>query len=333
MLFKLLRVKEWISSKISFCLFSIMFILLCADDLSDRSSVSFVLICMLFYFCFIGASYLVNDISDIDIDRRSGKKKVITEMNKGLVILILIAVMAAGTVPFVLYERTAAGAALAAVIYFFGFSYSLKPLRLKERGLTGTVFCSAAQRCIPVLVVLLRYSPGLPLVMILLLNFFIGMRYILIHQLIDRKNDEAAGVSTFSRSHTETARKLLYVNVAAELVTISGICAYLFISGKLLTGTALSISLTVYLIITAVFVRAVRYMLNENIFETFSFVPFEDYYSFFLPLGICIAAGIPQPLWFIGAAAVCVMQFRMMKERTGFITAYFRTISGSVKKG
>lgn len=332
MLLKLFRANEWLDSKLSFYLFSLMFILFSNEGLSDRNNMLFVHICLFFYLFFIGASYLVNDISDYEIDRKIGKKKVITEMKFSSVILLLCIASAVGIIPLILYSCNLLGVIISAVIYICGFSYSLKPLRLKERGLFGTVFCSIAQKCIPVLLIILVLRADISLVLMLLMNFFIGMRYILIHQLIDKSNDEASDVSTFSRSHTKAAKVLLYMNVGAEILIMVCMIVYLVSIGKNSFGILLTAALIIYLLLTAVFIKAVDYMLNEKIFETFSFVPFEDMYSFIFPLLICISAGISEPLWFIDAAAICIIQFRMVKVRLSFILEYFKVIF-KTKKG
>ena len=75
MIWQLLRTEEWLDSKISYYLFA-MLLLLYEDGLRFEHFV-FVQLCLLFFVCYIAASYLVNDISDIKTDIKSGKKIVV----------------------------------------------------------------------------------------------------------------------------------------------------------------------------------------------------------------------------------------------------------------
>ena len=325
-IYELLRVREWLDSKVSLYLFSIVFIFNCAQS-CNKNNFWCCWLFLLYYISFIGASYLVNDISDIEVDKAVEKKKIISEFPKAAVYFILSAVMITGTLPMVLYIRSWLCFAAAIAIYLLGFAYSLKPFRFKEKGLVGTIFCSVVQRCAPVgLAFFVCKTDMIVFSAVILLNFFVGMRYIFIHQLIDRKNDEISGVNTFSRSHTIAAKSFIYVNIICEAMVMILTCLYLFRIGMKTESLTAAAVIIVYAVLVFIYVRALRFMLNENVFETYSFVPLEDLYSVTLPVIICAANALTQPLWIINTLFVLVIQFRMIKVRTGFLAKYFITI-------
>lgn len=330
MIWQLLRTEEWLDSKISYYLFA-MLLLLYEDGLRFEHFV-FVQLCLLFFVCYIAASYLVNDISDIKTDIKSGKKKRIVTLPRAYAFGLLAAVCAVGILPLLCYERSVQSAVLTAVIYFCGFSYSLKPLRLKERGIFGTIWCSAAQKCVPILLVLLRCPFSWRMVPVLLLSFFIGMRYILIHQLSDIQNDKKANVSTFSLHHPSAARTLLYCNVAAELCMLGLIAAGFMLTEGFAAGLSLLILLPVCVLLMLFNVRAVRYMLGEHAFETFSFVPLEECYSLLLPLWCCCLGAFHHPVWLLDAAFVLLIQFRITGIRVQFYAQYIRALARQRKE-
>ena len=99
-----------------------------------------------------------------------------------------------------------------AVAYFFAIFYSIPPIRFKERGIWGLLVSATAQRsfiCLFFFSLYDRYS--LDTWLFFLLFTVIGIRWILVHQLIDIQNDMNNEVHTFTtgQGYIRT-RKYLY---------------------------------------------------------------------------------------------------------------------------
>lgn len=324
---RLLRVREWLDSKVTLHLFSALFLIWSGNDADRLEQFVNVHFYILFAAVYLGVNYLINDLADYDVDLAAGKKKEIQKIHKRTAVLLMLVCMLVGIGPVLWRERSIGILVAVAVIYFFGFSYSVRPFRFKERGFMGAVISSFAQRCVPLLVVLSFVRADVPAaVIIILLNFFVGMRYILLHQLVDLRNDRMTGTSTFSTKHPKLAKGLMYWNLAIEGVLIAGMLFYMLGKGGPNIAAAFLALSVLYGILLLVYIKAVRYMLGENIFETFSFVPFEDYYSIILPLALCICLGIGNLFWLADIPLILLLQFRMICVRIGFLRQYFKAI-------
>ena len=328
----LIRASEWADSKLPYFLFSVAALVALNGKIPGLSGFWFIQVNILFFASYLGSSYLINDMADRDIDLQAGKKKIIAGYSFPQTVIMLAATVAGGALPVLIVEA-ACGASvpshiiLIAGIYYLGFSYSIRPFRFKERGFAGTVFCSCAQRILPLAVAAAVFRVDyLLLAMLLIQGFMVGMRYILIHQLLDRKNDRETGVHTFSLHHPDAARKMIYVCVFFETVLIILLNLFLIRHGTGAAGKIFPAVTIIYFVLLAIFVRSVKYMLNERAFETFSFVPFEDYYNFFLPVCLFVSLLPLSPWYLIDILIVVLLDQKMLRVRAGFLSAYFSSL-------
>lgn len=322
---ELLRAGEWIDSKLSYYVVSVALLILGSKLSLDNRDILFMSANALFYASYLGCSYMINDIADRTVDLQAGKKKLITKYSSLSLTIIFTATFLSGLfvisfAEYVLGKFSLPSLAVLIIIYYLGFSYSIRPFRFKERGLPGTVFCSFAQRTLPLFLTVMVYNVNFTLAVILLLqSFFIGMRYILIHQLIDRSNDLKTGVKTFSTEHPAFSRNLIYGNILAEIALIILLNRHIFSIGQLFAASCLSVINVLYFALLIIYIRAVRFMLNENVFETFSFVPFEDYYNIIFPLWLCLCFLSFNTWLIVAAAAILLIQRRMLSVRCEFL--------------
>lgn len=158
-----------------------------------------VLAFMIVIFFNASFGYAINNLSDAEIDREAGKPNSFSSMARRKSAAIVMALLAGGV-------ATAAAAfgiqsaAWAWTVLSFGAAaaYSVKPFRLKERGALGLAASSLAQRVIPLFIVFAALDAwNLATIVFLALSFFIGVRFMLIHQILDLENDRATGVATF----------------------------------------------------------------------------------------------------------------------------------------
>ena len=76
-----LRMEEWLSSKVTMMLGILMYFLYLSNSSTKKSLID-VLIYFLFLGMFLAISYVANDFSDLEIDKKVGKRKVIATMRK-----------------------------------------------------------------------------------------------------------------------------------------------------------------------------------------------------------------------------------------------------------
>lgn len=192
----LIRWKDWGHSKMP-PFFAVGFLFLLDERPTPEILLRFAA-WILFCAAFLAFGYSVNDYADRDADRRAGKANALHGRKAGWALAWLLALSAlslASLAPWLADRRLAL---IVASSYAFSLAYSLPPMRLKERGLAGLAACALAQRSLPLLVgaaLFGRFDRNLWLLAALFT--LVGLRWILLHQVLDARHDEQAEVRTF----------------------------------------------------------------------------------------------------------------------------------------
>ena len=93
------RVLEWYDSKIPFMLSAYIFNTLLAENMDVLDvSIKFILY-FIYLAAFLSFSYLINDFSDMEADKKAGKKKLIFDVDKRITIAVLILLPICGIAP------------------------------------------------------------------------------------------------------------------------------------------------------------------------------------------------------------------------------------------
>lgn len=196
-----------------------------------------------------GAAYVsvINDLTDREEDRASGKNNRLTGKSRTFVTLLLVCCILPG-VAVSLYWRDDPLLLSLYLAAWAAFSlYSIPPVRLKKRGAPGLVADASGAHLFPTLLVValvFRWlaAPVDPvwLAAVALWSLSFGLRGNLWHQLGDRDNDHRAGLRTFARRHTITLLHRLgnFVIFPAE---IAGFALMLWRAGSLFAVAALGV--------------------------------------------------------------------------------------------
>jgi 4-hydroxybenzoate polyprenyltransferase len=220
---KIVRWSEWYDSKLPF-------IVMIAYWAAVRQSVTAVwepiARIAVYGASLLALGYLLNDLSDISIDKAAGKKRAVHRIPKAhawLVAAMLTVIVVGSLWPYLLRPSLTAELSVAASI-FLASAYSLRPFRLKERGWVGLVAASAAQRSLPAIVAAISLDIVEPATVAMTLVFFMnGLRYIILHQVIDAESDHATHVHTFMRDRglESTGAELLSLLLAGEVAVLA----------------------------------------------------------------------------------------------------------------
>lgn len=171
---------------------------------------------------------IINDLTDMEIDRLCGKSNLMTKLSPGIRLLILssalVLVMMAA---WYIYPDSYS------VIFYLLIAitislYSFPPVRLKKRGIWGVLSCGAAEHLFPTLftVSIVYHLSGSPIRPIWLcatgiLSLMYGIRSILWHQFLDRENDQQSAIRTFaSRVNPEQFKSYALVIFILELLAL-----------------------------------------------------------------------------------------------------------------
>ncbi len=168
--------------------------------------------------------YLINDYSDRELDRRHGKPNTFendSEARALFAIGVIVFLSLLSSAPF--WHRpyfVILGLSWFVVATF----YSLKPIRLKERGTVGIVFVVMAQRVLPALIIFSVFGFWrLPDVLLLVTYIlFRGFSSDVNHQLSDYENDRKTGTATFAvSSGYHRVRRIFYFSLHLERVLLA----------------------------------------------------------------------------------------------------------------
>lgn len=176
--------------------------------------------------------YVLNDLTDIKQDQRSGRYNIMGSHSRAGRLLILFFVGLLGFLPWAWLPKSPLILLLLVVEYGLFLAYSVPPVRLKTRGLLGPFADSLYAYVIPGTIAALvaiegKLSPALILYIIVfaIWGFLFGLIGILRHQLFDYSRDKLDGVSTFTVMHGwssafDVTLKLAQIGLAASFALV-----------------------------------------------------------------------------------------------------------------
>ena len=148
--------------------------------------------------------YVINDLTDIKQDLRSGHYNIMARHDRLGRCLILVIVVLSGTLPWIWLPRSPLILILLALEYGLFLAYSVPPLRLKTRGLWGPIADSIYAYVLPSSIAALVASDGEPgqafvayIIAFVVWCFLFGLVGILKHQLFDHSRDRLDNIRTF----------------------------------------------------------------------------------------------------------------------------------------
>lgn len=319
----LIRWDEWYDSKLPLFAVSICTALLLAATIPRCALMAFAQL-YIFSALFLAFGYMVNDYSDIAVDRAAGKHKIISTLHPALSIAILVVLALAGVA--VLLPSNGSLSIVLGVLgsYFLALAYSCRPSRLKERGIAGLIVASVAQRVMPIIVIGLVLHQSVSVVASwALLGFFIGLRYILIHQHTDLANDLQSGVQTFATARAAAVEVGIKVTILCELLALAAAMYPLVNHHRwlLIVIGAYGLFLTWYYRLYAHFVR-------QPLFTTFAHVPLADWYFLLLPGILFAMLAFRNPVWLVLLGIHLLGQLRTVHQ---YYSLPYRHLAGKLR--
>jgi 4-hydroxybenzoate polyprenyltransferase len=156
--------------------------------------------------------YLVNDLADVELDRRAQKPNVLADTSRGKAILVVAVAALVAILCSLPFLRKPWFLPLWVSWAFVTSFYSLRPIRLKERGAIGLAATAIAQQPLPMAMAFAALGQlptwgGLAFVLYTALR---GASSDIGHQMRDRAGDVAAGAATFAASHGHRIIARLY---------------------------------------------------------------------------------------------------------------------------
>jgi len=312
----LIRWREWSTSKLPLIFFVFYYLIAINKNFSYTSLLLFfnfvVFICL-----YASFGYMINDFSDREVDKKAGKSKAIAQISSRAAKIVLFSIFLSGiliSLPFWRYNYVFL--ILLIAMYMLSAAYSLPPLRFKEKRWGGIIVASITQRALPALLcfTIFRHS-GWDSVLFLLLFFIIGIRWIIVHQIKDYKNDLKASVKTFITS-TGVLKGTRYLFV--YIIPIEVILLVITLIYPIIKMPLLGFFISGYLLIAYLTgVRATKEWLLNSIFVEESFL--SSFYFFYLPIFVTIIISFLSPKFLILTVFQLIWSKDILKEEIRLI--------------
>lgn len=285
---QLTRIEQWWDFKMHQPL-AAMFALSLLQGLSAEKLLGMILLLLLCGLTSGTFASLINDFTDLEIDRRAGKVRLLAKFNPVCRLLLLVAVCLVCLANyFFLLPNQAAGAIYLTICAVFA-GYSIRPFRFKERGLLGAIAIAIGEHLLPTMlaIALVSFSAKLQPTIIAALagwSFCFGLRGIFWHQIADEINDRAASCRT-AAVELGAEKLVLWTRRLVFPVEIAALLTILFCTKTNILWLCLGLHLVVEYL-------QYRYMKANLILvkpaENARFILFE-FYQLFLPLGLLLA--------------------------------------------
>ncbi len=219
----LFRVSEWID-KIQMNIGAAFIILLYLFYTNSKinHNVFLMLVVFIIYQGFLACyGYAINAYADRKFDSMVGKYKGVSYFNKRDLSIILV-FLSIGSLGIPLLLNDIRITILGIVAFILSSGYSLKPIRLKDRGLAGLICATLPQRPVMILIFGLMVDARPELVGILMgWALFIGLIMELGHQMLDYQNDITSGIHTWIvKADISKVKKYTFMSIFFYLLFI-----------------------------------------------------------------------------------------------------------------
>jgi len=242
---------------------------------------------------------IINDFTDLEIDRACGKSNMMDKLKPGVRLLLLLVSLGLVITAAVFIYPNIYGLVFYLLIALAISLYSFEPVRFKKRGIWGVISCASAEHFFPVLfsiAVIAWYSNSKIDITWLCaaggLSFIYGIRSILWHQFLDKENDIMSGIRTFAANIEPTSfKKWSRTIMVGEWMALLAVLSHL----------------NLWLPVVFLFVYAVVIWLRAKLFDSriitvitpkdgYFQLLMLDYYSLFFPVSLLIYSAFKHPM-------------------------------------
>jgi len=246
-------------------------------------------------FCLAAYGHVVNDLSDLESDRRAGKPNSLERLSPAARIWVCALVAVVGL--SALFVLPGAAAAVLMADYVLATAYSLRPVRLKERGVLGALTDATAVHALPTLYVVFLFAGAGPrppataalAIVAPLWAFLLGLRGITSHQVWDYDNDLRSDTRTLvTRVGSDRARSVIrWILFPAEIVAFLAVLA---IVGPY--APAVVALVAAYALLDVLRWRVWRISLDPAPAAMGRYIPPADLYQAWFPLGLAVQLAV-----------------------------------------
>lgn len=287
---------------------------------------------LLFAALIVGAIYVsvVNDITDIREDAIAGKRNTMANINRWLQTVIVLSCLLFGAFIISFLYPDIPSMIFGTLTYIVFTLYSVKPIRLKKRGIWGVLCDASGAHLLPSLVMatnlMFYFGQKTNLILVVAIGVWAltyGLRGILWHQFSDKENDIKSGTTTFAVN--KDAEKFKPIETSIFIVEIGALSIVLL----QVANVYISAALLLYLI----FVALRRYVLCYKIFIILvrKDIPHQiimnEYYLVFLPLSLLVSNAASFTFgWILIVAHIVLFPTKIIAVIKDFFIIFRKTV-------
>lgn len=312
---KLIRWNDWYDSKLPLFFFAYYYLLLIHQEIKLKSLVLLIPLGV-FFASLASFGYMLNDYSDKTVDKIAGKENVMSDLSNRQQILVLVLALLVGLVVFVPFYQYKYAVVFLFFSYLSSILYSSYPFRLKEKGVWGIICVSLAQRVFPLFIVFAIFEHfKFDALIFASLSFLIGLRWILVHQLLDYDKDMQANVETFTVNKTrEKTYDLLLFLFMVEVILATALIGQITYSAPFMLP--LLIAYFLYELYLYPFWKKLGF---KRMLSSYNFAPLADFYFLWFPLWLSLLLGYINPYFFLITVVEMIWKVRYIRLNIGLI--------------
>jgi 4-hydroxybenzoate polyprenyltransferase len=241
---------------------------------------------------------IINDFTDLEIDRACGKSNMMDKLKPGMRLLLLFISLGLVLTAAAFIYPNIYGVVFYLLIAVAISLYSFEPVRFKKRGIWGIISCASAEHFFPVLfsIAVITWYSNSKIDIYWLgaageLSLIYGIRSILWHQFLDKENDVTSGICTFAANIEPVSfKKWSRTIIVAEWMALLAVLFYLQLW---LPVIFLLIYVAIILLRDKLFHSRIITVITPK--ESYFQLVMLDYYSLFFPISLLIYSAFKHP--------------------------------------
>ena len=312
---KIIRWYDWYDSKLPLFFLAYYYLLIIYNK-ADLQSLILFLPLWIFFVSLASFGYMLNNYFDETADRIAGKENLMIYLSNWQQLFILVTVLFISIISFTPFYKHRIAIIFLLLSYLSSILYSAPPLRLKEKGMWGVACVSLGQRVFPILIVFAIFEHfKFDTFIFIILSFLVGVRWILVHQILDYDKDIQANVETFVVNRTPIGiYNLMLFFFALEIISAIALMKIIY------TATSFMLFLLIIYFIYQLYLYPFWKKLSfKRMLTSYDFAPLADLYYFWLPLLLSIILSSLNSWFFIIVGLEILWKTRYIKFDYGLI--------------
>ena len=293
----IVRYKEWFDSKWNIYLYVFLLYWIRHPETDGLVCLKGIVAVIFFSFFFLAFGYAFNEYSDAKEDLMAGKVNFVAQLDKPKQRFLVGSLLALGVaIPICLFPNWGM-ALIISLSFLMAFLYSYRRFGIKQCGIWGLMVSSIAQRVCPMFVIFYLFDDwSATTVLVTVLSFIIGLRWILIHQAEDQDNDKISHTKSFVVSLNNNESKLLAIITSVFVCELLCLSTILILNASFSWAIIIPIAYVLFQLILLPFWKKIGW---KRMILSYDFAPLADFYFLWAGVYATTALSLCNPIYSI----------------------------------